>query len=64
MTFVPDDSSLKLILFVTFRFNFELKISLFFFFLIFELKSMKFYPIWAILFSFGLKNTNKLDIRN
>ena len=63
MTFVPDDSSLKLILFVTFRFNFELKIS-FFFFIIFELKSMKFYPIWAILFSFGLKNTNKLDIRN
>ena len=64
MTFVSDDSSLKLILFVTFRFNFELKISLFFFFIIFELKSMKFYPIWAILFSFGLKNTNKLDIRN
>ena len=35
-----------------------------FFFLIFGLKNMKFYFIWAKLFSFELKNTNKIGIRD
>ena len=35
-----------------------------FFFLIFGLKNMKFYFIWAKSFSFELKNTNKIGIRD